>query len=231
MKPTVRSELFQWIVLLGMFASVAFSWSQLPDRIPVHWNLADEVDRYGSKTEGLLMLPLITVAVYLLLLFLPRIDPGRANYDRFASVYAIIRSAVIAVLGAIHAVVLLMVSGKPVALGALMTIVVGILLIVLGSVMGKIRPNWFVGIRTPWTLSSKTSWVKTHRLGGWLSIGMGISLVAAGLIPSRSTMIGAGVLITTALIWMIVYSYFVWKDDPDRIPPAGTSPVEPPSLS
>jgi len=224
MKSNYRLELPQILLIAGMFIVAALTWSMVPDKIPVHWNLAGEVDRYGGKFEALLGIPLITLALYLLLLFLPRIDPGHANYQMFATCYAVIRCGILAFMSIVYGVIQLSANGHPVSINTVIPFAVGILFVVLGNVMGKIRPNWFVGIRTPWTLSSKVSWNKTHRASGWLFILMGLTIVAAGLIRAMWAYIGMLIVVVAAMVWMVVYSYLVWRADPDRIPPAGTSP-------
>ncbi|WP_298863890.1 SdpI family protein [uncultured Gimesia sp.] len=224
MKFNYRTEIPQLLLIVGMFIMAAFTWSSAPDQIPVHWNLSGEVDRYGGKFEGLSGLPLITLALYFLLLFIPRIDPGHANYERFANTYAIIRCTIIAFMSIIYGIIQLAIAGHPVNVNAVIPLTVGILFFVLGNFMGKIRPNWFVGIRTPWTLSSKASWNKTHRVGGWLFILMGLSIAASGLIRAKWAYIGMCTIVVANLVWMVYYSNLIWRNDPDRIPPAGTTP-------
>jgi uncharacterized membrane protein len=224
MNTTWRREIPPLIVILGMWATAAAVWRLAPDRLPVHWNLAGEVDRYGGKFEGLLILPLVAVAVYLLMLFLPRIDPGRANYETFARAYGVIRLAVLALVAFVYGCMVLAALGYQVDTGLLVPLAVGILLCVLGNLMGKIRPNWFVGVRTPWTLSSRESWNKTHRLAGRLFVAMGCAVAAFGFFPSAwllACLIAAGAVM---MIWITVYSYVVWRHDPDRQRPADTSP-------
>jgi uncharacterized membrane protein len=82
-----------------------------------------------------------------------------------------------------------------------------------------------VGIRTPWTLSSKTSWTRTHQVGGWVFVFGGIAFMAAGLVHRPWAMMCAGVLFAAGLLAIIVYSFVVWRNDPDKVPPAGTSPA------
>jgi uncharacterized membrane protein len=106
-----------------------------------------------------------------------------------------------------------------------MRLIFGGLFAVLGAVMGKIRPNWFVGIRTPWTLSSKESWVKTHRIGGWVFILIGLVFVASSTLPAApGLLISFGTLIIGAA-WTVVYSYLVWQRDPVRYPATSTRPA------
>jgi len=224
MRITWKSELPNWALILGMFVMAAVSWAAAPDSIPVHWNIYGQVDRYGSKVEGLLMIPLVTLGIYILMILLPRIDPGRANYQRFASVYSLFRILITAVMAVIYAVVILWVRGYQLDVSMVIPIVIGAMFVVMGNYMGKIRPNWFVGIRTPWTISSKLSWTKTHRLGGRVFILMGLALILAGAIHTQWAAYLSFAAIIVGLIWTFVYSYMVWKDDPDRIPPSGTQP-------
>jgi uncharacterized membrane protein len=214
------------MVIAGMFLLAGVTWSWAPERIPVHWNIAGEADRYGGKVEGLLGLPLLALGIYLLMVMLPRFDPGRANYPRFAGAYTVIRISLVTLLAVLYGVVHLWIRGRHVDVATVTPLMVGGLLVVMGSLMGKIRPNWFVGIRTPWTLSSKTAWVKTHRVGGWAFIAMGLATIATGVL--RSTW-AAGALLVILLggaAGLIVYSYLAWRDAGDKIPPAGTLPAE-----
>jgi uncharacterized membrane protein len=225
MKVTWRTEWPHALLITAMFVLAAATWSVAPDRIPVHWNIAGQVDRWGGRFEGLFALPLVAVAVYLVMIVLPRFDPGRANYDAFAGPYASLRLGVLAVLAAIHAFVLLWVRGVPVRIGVFAPLVFGALFVVIGNLLGKIRPNWFVGIRTPWTLSSKLAWSHTHRAGGWLFIVLGVLSMACAVVRSSWAMwimIGAGAV---GLLGLLVYSYVVWRRDPDKTPPAGTQPA------
>jgi uncharacterized membrane protein len=226
MKWSIKNELGSLSVIAAMLLASAVSWSRAPERLPVHWNLGGEVDRWGGRTEALLALPAIALGVYLLLLLLPRLDPGRANYQRFAGAYRLLRLGVLLLLAVIHAIVLAPIYGITPHVNRVLPFAGGLLLVLTGATMGKLRPNWFVGIRTPWTLSSKLSWTRTHRLGGWLFIGAGLLAMAASVaVPHRGTAVLVGGVLVVAAV-AIVYSYLVWRTDPDRLAPAGTSPAE-----
>src|SRR5262245_15418514 len=208
-----------------MFVMAAAAWGPAPDRIPVHWNIHGEVDRYGGRLEGLLLLPVIALGVYLSMLLLPRIDPGRANYEGFAGTYATIRLAILVVLAGVYSVVLLSMQGRLVDRGTVISLLVGAMLVLIGNVLGKVRPNWFVGIRTPWTLSSKLSWTHTHRAGRWILIALGLLLIfTSGAHAAWVTWLVAGFGVASAL-GLVVYSYVLWRRDPDKTPPAGTLPA------
>jgi uncharacterized membrane protein len=225
MKRSWRIELVQLLPIAAMFLVAALCWSHASDRIPVHWNWRGEVDRYGGKFEGLLLLPLVSVALYLLLLVLPLFDPGKANYRTFAGAYNLIRLTITLFLSAIYAVGVLVSLGYHVDMNTAIGLALGVLFIVLGNVMGKIRPNWFVGVRTPWTLSSKLSWTKTHRLAGWLFIVMGL-LAVVWAILQNAWMLGVMITVDIACgISLVVYSYLVYRKDPARMSPADTQPA------
>jgi uncharacterized membrane protein len=98
--------------------------------------------------------------------------------------------------------------------------------VLVGSVLGKVRPNWFVGVKTPWTLSSKLSWAKTHRLAGWVFIAMGLGLMASGIFRAKAAFVVTIAIGAAGMIWTMIYSYLVWRSDPGRVPPAGTLPAE-----
>jgi immunity protein, SdpI family len=226
MKFTWKTEWPLWALLAAMFVLAAITWPHAPDRIPVHWGLNGEVNRYGGKFEGLLLVPIIGLATYLLFLVVPRLDPGRANYAQFAGVYTLLRYSILVILALVDGIIHLWIRGVHVSIGTLIPLLVGALFVVLGSVLGKIRPNWFVGIRTPWTLSSKLAWTKTHRVGGWVFMATGLSLIVAGALNSRTVLIGAFALAFVGVLGTVVYSYIVWHGDPDRVPPAGTLPAD-----
>jgi len=226
MKTNWRVELPLILLVAAMFAGALVVWPAAPEQIPVHWNAQGDVDRYGGKVEGLLLLPLMTLAIYLLTRYLPRIDPGRANYARFGGAYAAIRIGVLLLMAGVYAVVLAWVLKRPVDVSRLLPLAVGALFVLIGSVLGKVRPNWFVGIRTPWTMSSKISWVRTHRLGGWLFMALGVLFAASGAFKLGSF----GFVVIAAVIAVVVilfgYSYVVWKADPEKQSPAGTQPAD-----
>lgn len=221
---TWRTELVQLALIAAMFVAAAIAWPYAPEQMPTHWNLQGEVDGYGGKFVGLLLLPLISLGLYGLFLVLPRLDPGYRNYKSFAGVYNLIRIALVLFLTGLYAVTVAAAFGQPVDVGMVVTLATGGLLVVLGNWMGKIRPNWFVGVRTPWTLSSKLSWDKTHRLAGWVFIVLGPLVALTGIVREPWMLFVALAVGGASLVWLVIYSYLVYRTDPNRVTPAGTSP-------
>lgn len=223
MKLSWRVEVLQLIIIATMFAVAAWVWPYLPERLPVHWNIKGEVDAYGGKFVGLLLLPLTVASLYVMLLALPRFDPGRRNYENFGTAFTIIRLSVVLFMALLYAAVVLAAFGCKINMTSVVMPAVGVLFIVLGNFMGKIRPNWFIGVRTPWTLSSKLSWDKTHRLAGWLFILMGLLMAVVGYVQTTWMLVAMLIFDGACLAWMVIYSYLVYRSDPNRTSPAGTS--------
>jgi uncharacterized membrane protein len=225
MNTTWRREIIPLTVIAAMFAAAAWSWRQVPERIPIHWNAAGQADGYGGKFVGLLLIPLITLGMYGLFFALPLLDPGRRNYANFAGAYLAIRTAMILFFAVLYGGALLAAHGRPVNMTSIILPAMGVMFIVIGNVMGKIRPNFFVGIRTPWTLCSKQSWNKTHRLGGWMFMAFGLVFILAAfgspvlLLP---LVIGSSLAMVCVLL---PYSFYMYQRDPDRITPAGVIPA------
>ena len=222
MKTNWRIELALLLLIALMFGAALVVWPSAPSDIPVHWNASGQVDRYGGRFEGLLLLPLVALGLYLLMRYLPNIDPGRLNYVRFGGAYTAIRAGVLLLMAGIYAMVIAWVLGSPVDMSRAVPLAVGALFVLFGSVLGQVQPNWFVGIRTPWTLSSTESWSRTHRLGGRLFVALGVLFAVTGafkLGPFGYVAVGAA---TAGIVVLVVYSYFVWKRDPAKQPPPGT---------
>lgn len=220
-KNQMNSQRTMWIVsavVVGaMYALAIWAWAQLPQEasIPVHWGVNGEADRYGGKAEGLLLMPTITLFVCLLLAALPRLDPRGKNIMRSSQAYRAMWLVMLLFFLAIYVVSILAALGWMINMGRIMGPALGLLFLVLGNYMGKIRSNYTMGIRTPWTLASELSWNKTHRLGGKLFVVLGLLLFVSGL-SSQSAVIFyllIGGLITT-IVTLFVYSYLVWKNDP-----------------
>jgi uncharacterized membrane protein len=220
----LRTELPQLLLIAAMFALAAWSWQRLPEQIPTHWNLQGEVDGQGSKLVGLLLLPLTVVGIYVAMLLMPFVDPGRANYQNFTTTYNVMRLLIVAFLAAVYLATLAAAFGFAVNVKQVSFLGAGVMCMFIGNYLGKIRPNWFVGVRTPWTLSSRKSWNKTHRLASWLFMLIGV-LFAVGAFLQNVWMLTTLLVVSGACVVLIIaYSYVVYLSDPHRNSPADTQP-------
>jgi uncharacterized membrane protein len=212
-------NLAPWGLVLAMFLAAAAVWRYVPDSVPVHFGLNGEANRYGGKLEGVLSLPIVALGVLVLLKLAPRIDPLRARYAEFATTYALAILAIETCLALMYATILATILGASVNATTLIVALAGLLLIAIGAVLDHVRPNWFFGIRTPWTLSSERSWTATHRAGRWVLILMGLALVAAGLVQNVWLVCAAIATCAVGTVGLLVYSYLVWRADqrPSRI--------------
>jgi uncharacterized membrane protein len=203
------------VLCLGAIAAVwALAWylyGAIPDRMPTHWNVAGEVDGHMRKQVGLPLISTIPLMVYALFKVLPRISPAGFEIDRFQHVADVINLAITLMLSGIATVVLLAASGRDVPIITVVTLLTGGLFIVLGNYMGKVRRNFFIGIRTPWTLASDEVWARTHRLGSWLFILAGIAIIASVQLPRQRLPVVLLASVGTAAVISVAYSYFVYR--------------------
>ena len=208
----MRKWLAPLLILITIVAT-AIVYPRLPTRVPVHWGANGQVDRYGSRFEGAWLLPLVMAGAWLLLRFLPRIDPWRANYEKFADTYELFINSLVALLLVMQGVMLATALGQRVAMYRVVPALVGVLFIILGNALPRARPNWWFGIRTPWTLSSNRVWMKTHRVGGYLMTVAGLLMLLAAAVQSAWTLIVAFAAVLVAAFGSLVYSYLAWKQD------------------
>ena len=204
----------RWFGLVIAAVAVAFSlWAypQLPPTVATHWNVRGVADGFSSRLVAVAIMPLVIIVMTGLFNVLPKLDPRRANYTKFIGTYWLIANAVILFIFIGHGMIVATGLGYPVKIGRTMPIGVGLLFIVLGNYLTRVEPNWFVGIRTPWTLSSDTVWRKTHRTGGWLMVLGGLVIVTCAFLPPGAflPLFIAAILIMSVI--PIVQSYVLWK--------------------
>jgi uncharacterized membrane protein len=199
------------IVMIALAFLVGLAlYSQMPDPMPSHWNAAGEVDGYMSKFWGLFLMPLISLGFFLMFLAIPKIDPLKANIAQFIESYNWIMVLLIGYMLYVDALTLLWALGYQFNMTAMMLPAMGVLFIFIGSLIGKAKRNFFVGIRTPWTLTSDTVWAKTHQLGKWMFIGAGAVTILCAFLNEVGFWIMMIALLVAGFI-PIIYSYVLWK--------------------
>ncbi len=199
------------LIILCCFIAGAVLYSHMPERVPGHWNFKGEVDRYTSRFGGAFSMPLVTTGIYIMLLVLPLIDPRRENYQKFTGAYRVMKFILVVFMAFIYLVTMLSTFGYNVPVGVVTMAGVSLLFIVLGNYMGQIRHNYFVGIKTPWTLANEQVWQKTHRLGGKLWVAAGLISLVASLIGGITGWIIMGVSLGIATVIPIIYSYLEFR--------------------
>lgn len=200
-----------WILMAGFLGVAFFVYPRLPDQVPSHWNIHGQVDAYSGRFFGAFFEPLLAPALYLLLVLLPLVDPRKENYVRFATAYAFLRWALLIFLYALYVVSLLASLGYAVNTGLFVKAGVAVLFMIIGNFMGQLRHNYFVGIKTPWTLANEEVWRQTHRLGGriWVLCGLGC-LALSPFNGTWSSYLYFALLMIMVVVPM-VYSYIIFE--------------------
>jgi len=199
-------------VIVFTFALTIAVYPTAPDRIASHWNAAGEVNGYMSKFWGLFLVPFIMTGFVALLAFLPRIDPHKKNYEKFWNYYEGFILLFALFLLAIQAQIVLWSIGYQISPNITFPLLVGALFIYLGFLLSHAEQNWFVGIRTPWTLSSKTVWKKTHQLGGKLFIIAGV-ISCAGIFAGAYALWFILVPVLAVSVYTVAYSYIEFQKE------------------
>jgi uncharacterized membrane protein len=203
-----------WYFILLMAVSFGLSiWAypQLPNQVPTHWNFSGEVDGYSSKLFAVLFSPFLILFLYVLLLGVPKIDPLKENYKKFEGTHRIILYSILTFLVFVHTDIILNGLGYRVSMDWLGSAGIGVLFMILGNYMPRVKANYFVGIRTPWTLASELVWAQTHRFGGKVFFLGGLVLIASSLLPDFAHPYSMGVSLFFIIVLPIVYSYFAYK--------------------
>ncbi|AVX20971.1 MULTISPECIES: SdpI family protein [Carboxydocella] len=204
-------EIAIWSLLLGQLALSVYLYPRLPDPLPTHWNMRGEVDGYMSKPLGVGFPLALNLGIYLLLVSLPALDP-KAKIEKFQQVLDMVRLFIHGLLTVIFVIALLNSLGYAIPVDKTVPALISLLFIFLGNYLGKLRPNYFIGIRTPWTLENEQVWQKTHRVSGPVWMGAGL----VGLIGSfRGGAIAFGFFfgaLMAATAFSLWYSWKVYQD-------------------
>lgn len=194
-------------------------YRELPDRIPTHWNWRGEVDDTAPKFPGAFLGPLIIAGLWILLPLLRRIDPRRRNYERFDETFWVLLNVLALGSVLLQAAVLGAALDAPIEMGRMVLGGVGVLFLALGNYLPRLRSNWWMGIRTPWTLENEIVWRRTHRLGGRTFVIGGLACVLGALFfPLASAGAVGFIALTFAALVPVVYSYVIWRQERVRTP-------------
>jgi uncharacterized membrane protein len=216
----LRLPLTLSVFLVAVMAAIsAWAWVKLPDSavIATHWGFDGKVNGTMPKDWGLSLLPAIGAAITLLLAFVPRIEPRRANMLASRKAFIAFWLGGLVVLAVAHAMMVGTALGFPVDVPGVLIIFIPLMIAFAGNYLGKVRPNFFLGVRTPWTLSSDLSWEKSHRLLGRLFVLSALATLAVRFtLGTESAFIVLAASVAGSGILAIACSYVYWKHDPER---------------
>ncbi len=186
-------------------------YNQLPDPMASHWGFNDQVNGTIPRFWGAFMMPLITVGMLGLFLLLPAIDPLKANIAKFRGIFNAFIAAILAFLLYIHVLTLVWNLGNHgFRMSTAMLPALGLLFMLTGVLIRNAKRNFFIGIRTPWTLSSDRVWDETHRLGAVLFFASGVLALLGVFFPGGIAYLLVLVPIIASTVILLVYSYILW---------------------
>jgi uncharacterized membrane protein len=210
----------QWYPVVLALVAAAMSaavYTRLPETMAVHWDLDGNPNGWMPRAVGAAFGPVMILLLGFLMRVVPRIDPRAENYARFGEAYEVIVASVLVLMLVTHGIMLAIALGYHVSVVRVVPALVGVLFVVIGNMMPLVRPNWWFGIRTPWTLSNDRVWTRTHRLAGFCMTGGGLLMIVAALVLPPS--LGLPVLLTVAVAATVgpaLYSYLTWKREEGR---------------
>lgn len=197
------------VIVVAAFAITALAYPVLPEVVPIHWNLAGEVDRTAPKFPGAFIMPVVLLLAAITFEAVPRISPRGFEVDAQGRGFRAIKLVTLASLLVLHAVTLAASVGLPVRISVFVPVSIGALFVVIGNYLGTLQRNFFVGIRTPWTLASDDVWFRTHRLGARMFMIGGVALMFTGFLQPRSIMVSLVAVLAVIVLVPVVYSYRV----------------------
>ena len=203
----------QWLALSIIIASFAISlyfYQWMPERMASHWNMAGDVDGYMPKVWALFLLPAISLAIFALFLVIPKLDPMRNNIEKFRAYFDNFILILFIFLFYIYLLTILWNVGARFNMGQMLVPAFGLLIYYAGILLQNAKRNWFIGIRTPWTLSNEQVWEKTHMLGGKLFRIAAVISFAGILFPDYALLFVLVPLIGFS-VFLLVYSYVKYR--------------------
>ena len=201
------------IIGLALLAG-AILWDKLPDQMASHWNVNDEVDGTMPKFWGVFLIPLITLGMLVLFLVLPGMDPLKANIAQFRESFNLFIVLIVAFMLYVHGLTLAWSLGyQDFKMSAAMLPFLGVLFIAIGWMLKKAKRNFFIGIRTPWTLSSDSVWDKTHQLGSVLFMASGAMAIIGGFFGGTAAFWLMFAPLIGSSLFLVVYSYVLYRGE------------------
>jgi len=211
------------VAFLSIAASVGLSWyfyPSLPHQVPSHFSFDGTPDAYVSKSSFILMELGLVLFMYVLLTFLPRIDPFWKKIQSKYNVLLLFRDIIM--LFMLFLFIATLYSARSGRLNMdLFGLGIGLLFILLGNYLPRLPRNFFVGVRTPWTLASEVVWRKTHIVSGWLFVAGGVLIIVLGLFGLPMHIVLLSVLLPVFVFSSIFYPYFLYR----KIQREGESPT------
>jgi Predicted integral membrane protein len=199
------------LIIAAVVLSIAV-YSRLPANIPKHWNAAGEIDGYAPKATGAFLIPAAMLVLAGVFAALPAISPSGFEIEQRSRAYRAIFLTILVFMLGLHVFILLSAMNMMRSSSVLLPLLLGALFVILGNYLPKVRRNFFIGIRTPWTLADEDVWFRTHRLGGVVFVVSGVLLMAVGpFLHGRAASIFLPGLVGLAALILVVYSFVIYR--------------------
>ena len=209
---TRTTTLIVLLMILGATVAGLLLWNRLPDPMASHWNANDQVNGYISKFWGVFLLPLITLGMFLLFLVIPSIDPLKANIAQFRESFNLFIVLMVAFMVYLYGLTLAWNLGySNFKMSGAMLPAIGLLFIFIGFMMRQAKRNYFIGIRTPWTLANDKVWDETHRVGAVLFMISGLLAFIGGFFGGTMAFWMMFAPLMGSLIFLLAYSYVLYQ--------------------
>ncbi len=224
--PSYRATTIIALVIIGLqIAIAAATYPFLPPVVPTHWDASGNVNGYMPKLLNAVFIPLLSIVLFLLLRFVSSISPRLSDQDPRATqkIVGLLLTGILLFMLIIQVIVFAIQLGVAINIVFVVNLAVSALFIFIGNYLGKVRRNFWIGIRTPWTLASDVVWERTHRLGGWLFVAAGVVGFITTFIPSFRIWGVVGSIILVSMI-VVIYSYIVYR----QVETSGKNPLSPP---
>lgn len=209
----MKKHVFPLSITLLTLVAWLIALPHLPATMPIHWGANGEADGFATKINAMILTVGIMVLIYFIIAFVPRIDPRKENYKYFSKTYNILLNAVLLLFFFVNISTILQGLGYNVPMAYIAPIMAGLVFIIIGNYLQRVRSNYFMGIRTPWTLSNENVWKKTHRLSGKIFFIGGLLILISAFLPDgyKSVIMWGSIVLCVAVPYL--YSYLAYKKE------------------
>ncbi|MFH1229533.1 MAG: DUF1648 domain-containing protein [Candidatus Aenigmatarchaeota archaeon] len=205
-----KAEIVSLVVVLLSFLIGAYFYPLMPEKVASHWGIDGQANGYMPKFWGLFLLPIISIAMLVLFMILPGIDPMKKNIEKFRGYFDNFVLILILFMFYVYNLTILWNIGITFDMAQLIMPAVGMLFFYSGVLMENSKRNWFIGVRTPWTISDDRVWDKTNKLAGKLFKASGIITILGVLVPAYGFLLMMASIMASAL-YVTAYSYFEYQ--------------------
>ena len=198
-------------MLLPMVAGLLL-WDKLPEQVPTHWGIDGEVDGWCSKPFAVFGFPAMLLGIHWLCVFASTADPKSKNYHPKAFLLVLWICPVLSLI--LNTLVYAAALGQDIDVEIIMPMIVGLMFIVIGNLLPKMRQTYTMGIKLPWTLNNEENWNKTHRFGGKVWVAGGVVTMATAFFGNFWLLLGVLIVMVLA---PTIYSYCLYRKQRDQI--------------